>query len=255
MIKNTLVTLLIFITIGLTNTHAGWYECYNFKGTIDKLPISLFIQVREGYFGEVDKKEFNIIGIYKNDKDNNPTRLEGKLNLSNNKVLLYEINNNKHTATFEFEFSKSECNGFWKNLSTNQKLPLQLVYNSLLIDTLKDSKFEEIEILQANSLKDYYFVGLYSKKTDQDKAQMDRLNIISKKDNSVFQSIDFSIVETQTGNLSTIIFDNVEIDDSKERGFTVLNDIGRGGGYLMVSFNPKTNNFKLNPKPIIEGQN
>jgi len=255
MTKHTFTIFLFFLCFGLTKVYAGWYECYNFKGTIDKYPITLSIQVRDGYFGEKDKKDLNIIGVYKYDKHNEPIRLEGKINFKDNKALLYEISNNKHSATFEFDFSKIECVGIWRNLSTNKIMPLHLIYVSKLIDTLEENQSANIDILQANSLPDFYFVGIYSKTVGGNKAQMDKLQIIRKKDNIIFQTIDFSKIETKTGNVRTIIYDNVEIIDTNAKKLNVWNDIGRMGGYLTITFNSKIQKFKLNPKPKIDGPN
>ena len=52
--------LVFILVIAFKTSHAGWYECYNYKGTIGKANVSFTIQVREGYFGEPTKKEFNI---------------------------------------------------------------------------------------------------------------------------------------------------------------------------------------------------
>jgi hypothetical protein len=252
--KKSLFTILTFV-LAVTNTYAGWYECFSYKGKIDKYSISLSFQIKEGYFGEKSKKDFNIIGVYKYDSYNNPIRLEGTFDYKKNKILLYEINNDKYTATFEFNFSKDKCAGVWTNLLTNKRLPLQLTNTSILIDQIEENEFNNIDILQAGSLEGFYFIGVYSKKRNHDTAQMDRLKIINKKDNAVFQTIDFSKIETLTGNIRTIIFDNVEITDSKKKELIVWNDIGRMGGYLTIQFDSKTNKFKLDPKPTIDGPN
>ncbi|CAI2768780.1 hypothetical protein [Flavobacterium collinsii] len=252
--KKAIFAILIVI-MAVTKTYAGWYECFSYKGKIDKYPISLSFQIKEGYFGEKKKKDFNLIGVYKYDNHNNPIRLEGVIDFKKNKILLYEISNEKYTATFEFEFSKEKCVGVWTNLSTNQHLSLQLTNTSILIDQIEENEFKDIEILQASSLIEFYFIGIYSKKSNHDKAQMDKLKIIHKKDNTVFQTIDFSRIKTLTGNIRTIIFDNVEITDNKKKELIVWNDVGRMGGYLTITFNAKTNKFKLDPNPIIDGPN
>ncbi|MBS7256310.1 hypothetical protein [Flavobacterium branchiicola] len=249
-----IVTVLAFLLV-ITNSYAGWYECFGYKGKIDKYPISLSFQIKEGYFGEKNKKNFNLIGVYKYESHNNPIRLEGKLDFKKNKVLLYEINNGKYTATFEFEFSKDKSVGVWTNLATNKQLSLELSNTSILIDQIEENEFNNIEILQAASFTEFYFIGEYSKKENYDKAQMDRLKIINKKDNTVFQIIDFSKIKTLTGNIMTIIFDNVEIIDTKKKQFIVWNDVGRMGGYLTITFNSKTKKFKLDPNPVIDGPN
>ena len=249
MTKLKLTILFCLLVTGLTNAYAGWYECYHFKGTIDKHPITLFLQVRQGYFGEKEKNDFNVIGVYKDDKPNNPIRLEGTINWENKKALLYEISSDKYSATFEFSFSESESDGVWKSLVTNQTMPLHLNYVSKLIDTLEANQFAGVEILQANSLTDYYFVGDYSKTNGQDRAQMAKLKIMRKKDNVIVQTIDFSKIGSSTGNVMTIIFDNVAVSNAKAKELHVSNNIGRMGGYLIITFNPKTKAFKLNPNP------
>lgn len=241
--------------MAVTNSYAGWYKCFSYKGKIDKYPIFLSFQIKERYFGEKSKKDFNLIGVYKYDSHNNPIRLEGILDSKKNKILLYEINNNKYTATFEFDFSKEKCAGVWTNLLTNKRLPLQLANTSVLNDDVPEDEFKNIDILQANSLDGFYFIGVYSKKKYSDTVQMDRLKIINKKDNTVFQTIDFSEIETLTGNIRTIIFDNVEITDNKKKELIVWNDIGRAGGYLIIKFDAKANRFELNPEPVIDGPN
>ncbi|MCC9074286.1 hypothetical protein LNQ49_22085 [Flavobacterium sp. F-65] len=251
--KSTILKIIVLLIFGTTNTYAGWYKCYNYKGTIDKYPISFSIQITEEYFGEKAKKAFNINGVYKYDKHNNPIKLEGKIDFKNNKAFIYEIQNNKNTAVFEFNFSEKECNGTWTNLTTKKVLPLHLSFISKLTDTSEKHTFNNIEILQSNSLTDYYFVGIYSKKPEVDRAQMDKLKIIRKSNNSVFQTLNFSKIETQTGNVMTVIYDNVENVNLKTKTLIISNNIGRVGGYLTVEYDSKTNSFKIDPEVSIEG--
>lgn len=132
---------------------------------------------------------------------------------------------------------------------------MHLNFISKLIDTSETNQFTSIEILQANSLPDFYFVGDYSKINGEDRAQMDKLKIINKKDNAVFQTIDFLKINTQTGNVMTRIFDNVEVINKNTKELNVSNNIGKMGGYLIITFDSKTRKFKLNPEPKIEGPN
>lgn len=254
MTKKTLILLISFFALSFTTVKAGWYECYNFSGAIDKSPITLSIQMREGYFGEPDKKDFNVIGVYKYDKHNTPIRLEGRRNPSDNKIILYELSGEKQTAVFEFEFSEKESEGFWKNLSTAQKLPLNLKYVSKMNDLEKENEFSGVEVLQAESLKDFYFIGVYSKNKESEDAQMNSLKILRKKDNSLFQTLDLSKAESPSGNLMTRIFDNIEAGN-KSKNFTISSKAGRMGGFLTVNYNARKKNFILNPKPTVEGPN
>jgi len=235
----------------LTKAHAGWYECYNFKGTIDNYSISFSIQVRDGYYGEQDKKHFNLQGVYKYDKFNEPIKLVGQLNPKTNKVFLYEINNKQDTAIFSFDLSETVINGTWTS-SKKKSITLKLTFVSKLIDTSETIQFKDVQILQSNSLSEFYFVGVYSKTTDDNRAKMDKLLILKKKGNTLFQTIDFVKVETRTGNVMTIIFDNLEIADVKSKKLRVSNDIGRLGGYLTIRYNLKAKKFVLNPNPIAE---
>jgi hypothetical protein len=245
--------LLILLSIGFNNVYAGWYQCYNFKGFIDKYPITFSIQVRPDYFGEKTKKDYNIIGVYKYDKRNQPIRLEGKIDFATNKALLYEINDNKYTAVFEFNFSTTTSTGVWRNLQTNNSLSLALTYVSQLVDTVSEDPSPEVEILQSSALKDFYFTGVYTKKAGDDRAQMTDLRIMNKKDNTVFQVIDLLLVETASGNVATIVFDNVNIADDKTQKIYVTNNVGRVGGYIIIYFDKKTKHFILKPEPIAEG--
>jgi hypothetical protein len=252
MIKKTLITLTMLIAFGFVRAEAGWYECYNFSGTIDKSPITLSLQIRAGYFGEKEKRHFNVIGLYKYDRVGVPVRLEGVRNTANDKVVLYELRGEKRTATFEFVFSENEAAGSWKNLSTNEERPLNLKFVSGLTDTATENQFAGIEILLADSLKDFYFVGVYSKNREQEDAEMKRLKIFRKKDGSLFQTLDLSAAETPAGNLMTVIFDNVEAGP-KSKNFTIASKAGRTGGYFKVNYDLRKKRFVFDPKPVIEG--
>lgn len=233
--------------LGSTKLYAGWYECYNFKGTIANYPITLSLQVRQGFFGEKDKKDFNLLGVYKYDKHNKPIKLEGKL--QGQKVLLYELDSNKYTAIFSFTLTETECNGIWTNELSKNKLNVHLTFISKLVDTSESTQFKNIEILQSNSLKDYYFIGIYSKISGADHTKMNKLTIRKKTDSSIFQTLDFSKVESETGNVMTIIYDNVEITNSKTNEFTISNREGRIGSYLIVKYSKKNKRFKLDTTP------
>lgn len=250
--KKVSFKIIIILIFSITNTYAGWYKCYNYKGTIDKYPISFSIQITEDYFGEKEKG-FNINGIYKYDKHNNPIKLEGKIDFKNNKAYIYEVQNSKNTAVFEFNFSEGDCNGTWENLSTKKTLPLHLSFISKLLDTSENDLFYDVEIIQSNSLLNYYFIGIYSKLDSEDRAYMEKLKIIRKSDNSIFQILDFSYIETDTGNVKTVIYDNVEVVNAKTKELIIWNNIGKMGGYFTVKYNSKKNKFQINPKLIIDG--
>ena len=76
---------------------------------------------------------------------------------------------------------------------------------------------------------------------------MNKLKIIQKKDNVVFQTIDFSKVDIPIGNVMTIIFDNVIVSKEKEILLEVSNAGGQILGYRVIYFNAKTQKFILKP--------
>ncbi|MGJ8659994.1 MAG: hypothetical protein ACSHWV_09070 [Cellulophaga fucicola] len=248
-----LLLITVFLILGLTKSYAGWYQCYTYEGTIGKYPITLSIQITEGYFGEKDKKEFTINGVYKYDKYNNPIKLIGTL--KNNRVKLYENYADKESAILEFEFSEKFSKGYWTDLKSKKTLPLNLTYVSKLIDTSEDESFKNVEILQLNSLKDYYFIGIYSKEQSTHKAYMSKIKIIKKQDNSVFQVIDFNDLDYSVGNVITVIYQNIEINDLINSKLDIWCDVGRMGGWFTLSFSKEKNKFISNYELNIDGPN
>lgn len=247
--KSKPILILVFLIFTAAKTFAGWYEVYNFTGFIDKYPVTLSFQVYDGYFGEPEKKHYNIIGVYKYNKFNNPIRLVGEFDQNTYQLEIYELDADENiTATFSLDFIKNELNGTWK--SGNKELQVNLKLKSKLSDS-GEEEFRNIEILQSNSLKDFYFVGIYSKQSESQDAYMNALRIFNKKTNQLLQTLGFEEVETPTGNVMTIIYDSVTTDETND--FIISNDIGRMGGYLLVAYNPKKNLFFLDPVPIIEG--
>lgn len=232
---------------------AGWYTCYTFKGVIGTYPIHLSIQLLPGYSG--NPKAMNIKGVYVYDTFNNPIELDGLLETGNHAVIK-ELAGKQPAAVFDFILSGNSIKGSWRSLKTGKSLPLQLEKTGELVDTTDASVIPPIEILQSASLKNKYLVGVYSKTALESRAHMDKLKIIDKATNIVFQEIDFSKVETATGNVWTIIYGNTMVEDSNKDGYpdiTVWNNIGKMGGYLYITGNPATGRFTLNPEPELDG--
>ena len=251
----SLTQLFLLLILCSATAKAGWYECYNFRGTIGGEPITLSVQLVNSYLDN-HKKNFTVSGIYKRDKVNEPIKLTGELDLNKKKAVLYETSTaNKHTARFEFDFSEGTSDGVWRDLASNRSLPIHLDRTAKLRDFVDGDSAENVEILQSNSLKDLYFVGVYSMKAGSDRAQMDRLKIMRKRDGTLFQVIELSKLDYTSGNVITIIYDNVEVYSRKTRELALWNNIGRMGGTTAITFNPKTQKFRLNSKPHIEGPN
>ena len=185
------------------------------------------------------------------DNVNEPIALNGILNDRTHAVLKETINNQPN-AMLDFLFYGNKIKGNWMSLKTIQPETLELEKTGELIDTVATSKISAIEILQTASLKDKYLVGVYTKKANAQKASMNKLKIIDKQTNKVSQEIDLSKVKTASGNVWTIIYGNTLVDDIDNDGnkdITVWNDIGKRGGYLYIVYDPKKQQFKLNPTP------
>ena len=251
--KRLVFLLLLFFNFSFAELHAGWYQCYNYTGKIGDYPVTFSIQITPGFFGEKEKQHFNINGVYQYEKYNNPIALEGVIDFETGKGTLYEKTGNDYTASFFINFDEALCSGTWIDSKTKKSLPFQLTKISMLTDTTSSNSFGNIDITQTSSLQHYYFVGVYKKVAGADRAEMEQLKIIHKRSNRLFQTINFKSVLSQTGNVSTIIFDNVTVTDSKNRSFIVSNNVGRAGGYMQVRFDLKKNKFILNPEPIMEG--
>lgn len=247
--KAKLIVLVATLILTSLKTFAGWYNTYNYTGLIDRYPVTLSFQIKEGYFGEPAKKNYNVIGVYKYDKVNHPIRLEGVFNQSTQELKIYEIGtNNKVSATFHLSFSTQQLTGSWSSGKSKLKVNLRLVNR---LSDRSDEAFDNIQILQFPSLQQYYFIGVYAKKSNSNDAHMRELKIINKETNKTFQILNFEHIETPTGNVMTIIYDNITA--GKDNDFLVSNQIGRVGGYLNVNFNIKNKQFVLNPEPVAEG--
>ena len=243
-----LATVLIFSSV---KSFAGWYDTYNYTGLIGKYPVTLSIQIKTGYFGEAAKKHYNIIGVYKYDKFNQPIRLEGFFDQHNRAMKVQEIGANGQTsATFQLSSSAQKLTGTWSNGKSKLKVELQLLDK---LSDLSDEAFHNIQVLQFSSLKNYYFIGIYAKEMKSSQASMRALKIVSKETNKTFQILNFDHIERPTGCLMTIIYDNVMT--VKNNDFLIYNMIGRVGGYLNVDYNIGTKRFILNPEPVAEGAN
>jgi hypothetical protein len=123
--------------------------------------------------------------------------------------------------------------------------------SSIKIDRPTASNASVIEILQNDSWKEFYFVGLYSLQKDKTKVQMDKLLIRRKKDNLLFQEIGLTDLESKVGNTATIIHKNVEVCMNDE--ILLSSDVGRLGGYYILTYDTKMKQFTLDRNVVLEG--
>ena len=235
---------------------AGWYECYNFKGSIDDYAITFSIQYRPGYFGA--SPDLNMIGVYKYDRHNTPIRTKGTWTKADGVMVVDELDGDGNsTAVFRLEESAPGVwRGTWKLTEGGRERQVELHQTSQLDDREQEYAFNGIEMLQAMSLPDYYFIGVYEKDSSPNSnAYMTALKIVRKQDGSVFQTLSFEDYFHDVGNVSTIIYDNVEQigTDEVSNGFILWCDVGRMGGYYDVTFDAAINRFEIDPEPFIDG--
>jgi hypothetical protein len=244
----TITTFALFFT-GLFTAHAGWYQCYNYTGTVGKSPVTLSIQITHDYFGAAEKKNLNINGIYQYTKYHTPIRLEGVLDPATKQLTLYELHQNSRTATFTLPFTDTTTTGVWTPES-GKSVPVQLTFQSKLTDTALTDRCDSVEILQATTTPDFYFVGVYAKAAGAQNAVMTALKVCLKKDGALVQHIDFSKETIATGNLMTLIYDNVTSDSPST--VKVSNQYGRVGGQWSLHWNAKKNCFVKASQPELQ---
>lgn|SRR5690606_29453281 len=247
------ILLLAFVP----QVYAGWYNCYNFEGKIGDYAVSLTFQYQPYYFGESEKQNLNVLGCYKYDRINTPIRLEGIFVKKTRKIILNEVGDDgNYTAYMELEETAPNVwKGGWQSLNSPKNFGIEIHLTTQLSDENPDFSFSEIEILQAESLPDYYLVGVYGKEKNSHRASMTALKIIRKNNNELFQTLDFSDYFYDVGNLKTIIYDNIELyrvgytDDR----FRLWSDVGRVGGYYEIKFDREKKRFIVSEEPLAEG--
>jgi hypothetical protein len=230
--------LLLFFHLSI---FAGWFECYNFIGFIDKYPITLSIQIRDGYFGTI-KPNYNILGVYKYDKYNTPIYLDGYFDRESNVITLFEYNDEKTTAKFTFEMTDANVIGKWKQTDNEKTLKLTLTFNSKLIDINESDSYKEVPIIFESYNQEHYFVGIYNKLSDEYRAKMMRLNIYQRNTNKLIQVIDFSNSKIGIGNIMTNIYDNLEANGD---WISLHVDYGQMGDLIQFKFNNDMQKYEL----------
>lgn len=258
-LKSILIIILLFIS---DTASAGWYECYNFEGKINQSSITLSFQYLPGYFGGLETADLNLIGCYKYDRYNTPIKIRGIWEKENHLILIYELDGDDNiTAFFRLEESAPGIwRGYWEDRGVGKKLQVENRVEIHLTSQLNDTKeayaFSGVEMLQAACLPDYYFVGVYTKdSTPYRHAYMTALKIISKKDDTIFQTLNFDDYFYDIGNVRTIIYDNVELNTVgyTDGSFRIWCDAGKMGGYYDVFLSLTENKFEVAPEPFIDG--
>ena len=158
-----------------------------------------------------DDNGINAFYIYT--RYNTPIPLSGEY--KNNILSLYEKDNRHHLkATLKFynySNQNKNVNGFWidKNQSKKIAIKLKKIQNISL-----DSSFgtNDVELIQVQSLKNYYFKVVLSNPDDSYYPSVIKVNMYTKKSDKLFQSFE---VEAQASN-----FMSIEIGDFNFDGYT-----------------------------------
>jgi hypothetical protein len=250
-----LIYTLLALTSSFSNVLGGWFECYNYVGSIDKYPITLSIQIFCRHCSDIkDRKILTVEGIYKYDRINNPIKLKGKIDTTTNNVVIKEFNKNIPVATMNFIFTTDIINGKWISLINNNIRSINLKYLSQITDTFnvyanKIKVYQKADILMFSSTKNRYFVGEYEYNFEGnsdsiDRAIMTRLKIIDKKSNNIIYNIDLSHYYSINlfGNLMTVIYENVKVINN---GFSIAEGSGMMGSIINFHYNPNKNEFVI----------
>jgi hypothetical protein len=234
----------------------GWYECYNFNGTIGKYPINASFQIMDRAFSK--SAHYKVIGNYKYKSKNNPILLYGCFDVTNRKMRIYEVKKNlingvfynnidtthlDSIAVFNFIFDTNTINGSWINLITNQELPLNLNLTAQFKDFSSNDGNSEIPIVQSFSTSDKYFVGeyVYNPHIDE-RGRMKCLKVYNKRTDTLIQVIDFTEYSVPIGNVSTPIYNNISIT---HEGFWIWANLGPMGTEVYFTFNSKQNYYEI----------
>lgn len=214
-----------------------------YTGFVDKYPVEFIVD--QMYSANGDSQSIN--GLYMYTRFNEPISLTGTINKK--KLVLNEQNSNgKTTANFVFNpyfQEKDSIIGIWKNSVTNKELSVRLSrkYNFDVYDSV-NYRIQDRELLQAASLKNYFFKILVSKDTSNHYAkvlEVNRVEVCEKKTGKIFQTVDLNC-EFKLG------FNSVDVNDYNfdgipdfcvfERSYTGPNTTSR---YFLND--PKTNRF------------
>ena len=208
------------------------YSQSNYKGFIDKYPIELILFT-------YDKQDIRAIYSYQNFDE--PIVINGKF--EKNSLILYEKNvQGKITATLIFEKydSKSKLQkGIWKNLETNKQLNISLS-KEFDIENGESIEWNNLEILQPVSLKNYYFKLLISKTKEDFEARVTGIKILQKKTDSLIQEIE---MDCQFWGLSNVSVGDYNFDGIEDFSVFESSYAGPNTSSLYFLYDPETKKF------------
>lgn len=238
--------LILIFSLFLFKMYAGTYICYVYKGTIGKDSVSFYFQLTRRFsdIKNVDLAAYAVVSFVKN---NQPLYFKGIIYKKDNAVDLKYDNQKEIKFTFT---NQDKIRGCYFS-DGNSKHELVLTKTGKMIDTLYKGKVSPVDILMSASTPNYYLLATYEKNESPYSAQMQKLKIFNKSTNKLFQEIDFTSIPTQTGNVISVIFNNVQIVDYNKDGYDdilIWNKYEKMGSAMYAVFNPAKQKFDLLPE-------
>lgn len=231
----------VFVALLLVFSVEGYGQTI-YSGLIHTYPVEFVID--QIYYANCDSQK--VFGLYMYKKFNEPIPLEGTYT---KKVLVLEERgkDNKAAAVISFAHFKQEndsCTGIWVDCVSGKELEVRLKRKYTLDPyTHADTAWQNRELLQTASLKDYFFKILVSKKTGARSqcVKVDGLEIIAKKTAELFQKIDLEAEYS-------VRFNSVAVADYNFDGLTEFSVFegsytGPNTTSIYFLFDPKTNAF------------
>ncbi len=211
-------------------------EILIYKGSLGNTPIKFFIDAPS-----TDTQDIDAFYVYT--KYNTPIILSGEY--KNNILSCYEKdskNNLKATLKFHnYNKEKKSINGFWIDKKHSKKIAIKL--NRVKgISLYSDFGTNEVELMQAHSLKKYYFKVVLSNPNKSYYPSVTKVNIYSKKSNKLFQSFN---VAAQPMDFISIELGDFNFDGYQDFSLFEASYAGPNTSSLYFLYNPVTKKYFL----------
>ena len=204
----------------------------NYQGYIDKLPIELVIDI---------SADGGVTAVYTYQKFNEPIVIKG-IQHGDTLALLERDKQGNVSSTltfFSFKRKKSLLTGTWKNLQSNEELPIKLS-KEFEIEEGNNIEWKGRELIQLASLNKYYFKLVTSKLKGDYYARITGVKVLQKKTGSLVQML---TTDCQLGGLDDIEIDDYNFDGSKDFSIFESSYAGPNTSRVYFLFKPETRKF------------
>ena len=226
--------LLLASLLGLgLRTVAMGQSCYT--GTIGNLPIELTLE-DGGAIQPVQQQ-----GMYVYTRFDTPIKLAGTLK-QGNLTLTERDSHGKATAVFTvlaFAAGRATYAGTWKNLATNQQLPLTLSKRFDLWASPPPAG--PVELRQYASLPNIYFQEVLTKDPETGELAVTRVRLLEKKTDRLVQEFD---VECEREGLTSISVGDYNFDGHPDFAVLEHHYAGPNTSSLYFLYDPATKRFE-----------